>query len=350
MNVPCCRLDSVLLVVVLTLVMIPGLSATAQQLGMNDDGEFDPTIVCTRHGYFWHGQMVTWDEIVDALRDQRDEGPVQPRFCQTNGFHEEGMHEQLSQRIMEVYRELMEPAGLSYQSISPRGCRYWDSLRSSDDLDPADADVTGLVLLDGRPAAGTQIVVLPTAEDHARLAVQLDDGKLAEPLNEHQTTCDEQGQFRFKPIDEKFFLAAVHPEGFAMVGSSVSDASCEIELQPWGTLSVTAADDAGELDASFVSMISIEGEELSFSVRHTEFGEDPVAIALPPGTVTTRYSIQVEESRISVPAVSFELGAGETKDVVLEGPDEQARDRAAIMRALLEGTRESERRGGGGKR
>ncbi len=341
MKISRCRFDSVSLVVfVLTVAMMPGLAATAQQLGVDDNGEFDPTIVCTRHGYFWHNQMVTWDEIVDAFREQRDEGPVQPRFCQTNGFHEEEKHEPLSQRIMEVYRELMEPAGLSYQSISPRGGRYWDSLRSADDLEPADNDVTGVVLCDGQPVAGTQVVILPATEDYARLAVQLNDGKLVEPLNEHQSTCDEQGQFRFNPLDDEFFLAAVHPEGFALVGSSVNEDSCQIELQPWGTLDVTAADDAGELNASFVSAISLDGEELSFSVRHSEFGEDPLIITLPPGTVTTRYSIQTGDSRISVPAASFELAADESKDVVLEGPSaSDVETRAAIIRALLEEAR-----------
>src|SRR5262245_45320119 len=198
----------------------------------------NPHIVVADHVLLWDNRIVTWDQVLLEFRTLRRGGPFHPTFHFTHGINnrKDGESWQIwHNRIMAVYKELFEPAGVSLSNLSPRGSEKFDAIKTADDLrpDPNRARPGKLLTPDGSPAAGAQVVVLPTK---AVLGVALQGTQLRDPFDELWTLTDEQGNFTIYPTEEECLIAAIDPSGFVIQRAPPKGDSLTLRLSHWATV------------------------------------------------------------------------------------------------------------------
>ena len=179
----------------------------------------EPRIIIAEHVLLWDDQIVTWDEVVARLRTMRESGPFRAHFYTTNGLHAKDGWKDYHDRIMKLYREIFEPVGVSFGSLSPKGSARWDAIRTADDLrpDPKRMRSGQVVTPQGERARDAQVIVLPTAGPFAASDVILSGAQMRDPLNEQWSSTDEIGHFVVHPTYDSYHLAILgvtHP-GFA---------------------------------------------------------------------------------------------------------------------------------------
>ena len=293
-----------------------------------------PQIIIAQHVLLWDGRIVTWDEILTRFRLMRREGPFHPSFKDTTGLYANKVQgwQFWHDRIMGVYKELFQPDGVSFGSISPRGSKVYDAIVTEDDLtpDPAQGRKGRLLDANGKPAAGAQVVLLPIDDN---LEVSLDGTKLRYPYDECWTTTNEKGEFTIYPKDEEFFIATLHPSGFALQrGTTKNDKQLPVELnlQLWATVTFSSTGET-ENQSGHISCHPLGDAQgwPEFAVSEIKTKGKPIAIQVPSGKIDVSRSLIIKEgTAISLPFETFSLKPSEEKTMEIKPASKEDKARA----------------------
>jgi beta-lactamase regulating signal transducer with metallopeptidase domain len=295
----------------------------------------EPHIIIAEHVLLWDGQRImTWNEIVLRLRLLRRDGPFHATFLTTSGVsakQDEGW-QFWHDRIMKLYREMFQPVGVTFGSVSPRASPRYDAIKTEGDLvpDPMLARKGKLLAPEGPGAAGAQVVVLPKESLNE---VSLKGTQLSQPYDEQWVATDEKGQFTIYPNDDDYFVVALHPSGFTIEhGSSKDDkqTSLELQLRPWASVTFTSTGDAKDQSASLEAQPLGEGHQWPrFSLFQIQTAGKPIETKVPPGRIVARRSLKMDQgTSISLPLEAFSLAPDESHTLELKPPTDDDRKRA----------------------
>jgi hypothetical protein len=306
----------------------------------------EPSIIIAEHVLLWDNQIVTWDEVVARLRAMRESGPFRAHFYTTNGLSgkKDGWKD-YHDRIMNLYRELFEPVGVSFGSLSAKGSARWDAIRTVDDLrpDPKRMRSGQVVTPQGERARGAQVIILSTMVPLAMSQVMLAGAQLRDPFDEHWYPTDENGHFVGYPTDDSYLLAILHPSGFAIQAGAGKNVV--FRLQPWATMTFSSTGDVAEQQANV--LITPTGSRPGapcFAIYSIETKGKPVEVKVPAGKIVLSRSLAMEKGMyISLPVEEFSLTPGETRTFDLKPPSEADRKRSQELYERLHGPRRNDR-------
>ncbi len=175
-------------------------------------------------------RIVTWDELVQLLRDTSRKSRFIPALYPTvetiDQFNVRGP------QLLKIAEELKASStycgGMQYNS----SMRY-NAIRTPADLKP---DLTrrreGLVrLANGQPAVGATAVLVTAGKYDC--SIYIDKRDIRDPLDDIWIKTDEQGRYHFFPTGDKFAVCALHPTGFGLATSEQIAKGQPITLAPW---------------------------------------------------------------------------------------------------------------------
>lgn len=299
-------------------------------------------IIITGHVILHDGEIVTWEQVQARLDEAAAEAVIQPQFLVTHEGHARA--EALRERRWELYKRLYDAGrirGMSIGSLSPRTSKRLDAIRTPADLVPDPARrLEGRVLgVDGRPLADAEVFLLP--EEHIN-GVYLKDGRVRNPFDEHLTRSDADGQFVIHEAAGETQIAAVHPNGFAVMSLDEFRRSGTVRLREWATVRGRrpARGDGSEQSVDF-TCYPVPG--ISFHIYETAIDESGgfVQPHVPPGKVTVQRSLPGDQgTSYGFPAATAELAPGAEYELELGPVPDDVRARLELMKRELE-----ERRG-----
>ena len=293
-----------------------------QQPAANEKHQ-EPRIIIAEHVLLWDDQIVTWDQVVARLRAMRESGPFRGHFYFTNGVSakkdgEKDYHD----RIMNLYREIFEPVGISIGSVSPKGSARWDAIRTADDLRPNPKRMRSgqVVTPQGERARDAQVIVLPTAGPFATSTVMLSGTRLRDPSDEQWSPTDENGHFIVYPADDSYVLAILHPSGFVIQAGTAKNVV--FRLQPWSTITFSSTGNVADQQANLsITPTGLQPGQAGFAIYSIETKGKPVDVKVPAGKTVLSRSLTMERGRsISLPVEEFLLSPGETRTFELKPP------------------------------
>lgn len=305
----------------------------------------EPSIVIAEHVLLWEGkEVVTWDEVVARFRKLRPAGPFQPDFYFTNGVSNRKQGENWdfwSDRINALYRELFEPAGVSYTSISPLNGGKFDAIRTAQDLipDPKLARSGRVVTPQGKAAANAQVIILPTTGVND---ISLNGTKLRDRFNEDWLPTDDTGEFTIHPSREEYLIVALHESGFVLEKHSADEdrlLKLDLQLQPWATVTIASNDKAAKQDVKVTAYPQGRVDRWPyFTIYEIEAKDQPVDVVVPPGAISVSRSFKMEQgTSISIPAEAFEIQPGHQHELAIAPASEAERARANELHQNLRG-------------
>jgi len=302
----------------------------------------EPKIIIAEHVLMWDDRIMNWDSIVARLRLLRRDQPVHPTFYTTNGVSakkDEGW-QFWHDRIMKVYPELFQPAGVTFGSLSPRGSKLYDAIKTEDDLRPNPALARSGQVLDpqGNPARGAQVVVLPIKDN---LPLALKGTSLRDPHDERWTQTDERGRFTIYPREDEYFVAVLHASGFALHRGTDKDkqAEPELTLAPWAIIKFSTLGDVGKQTAAISARP--EGSDLDWptlELYDVKATAGPIDVPVPPGKLSVSRTLPMKEgSSISLPVETFSLQPGEERIIQMKPATDDDRKQAADLYEMIHG-------------
>jgi hypothetical protein len=282
----------------------------------------------------WENQIVTWDQVVKRLRAMRETGPFRATFSSTNGLlRSKDGEKDYHDRILKLYRELFEPVGVSFASISPRGSARYDAIRTADDLrpDPRHARSGQVITPQGEPAREAQVLVLPTAGPFAALDVALAGTQIRDPFDEQWSPTDEGGRFVVYPKDDTDLLMILHPSGFATQSGAAKDE--EVRLQPWATMTLSSTGDVADQHANIsIRPTGTRAGEPGLQVYSIKTKGKPVEIKVPAGEIVVYRSLEMTQGMsVSLPVEAFSLRPGDARALELKPPSDADRKQAQAI-------------------
>jgi hypothetical protein len=302
-------------------------------------------IVIAQHVIVWDGRVRTWDEVVTELREIRKaQGkPIHPNLYFTNGAHSAGHWETYKAKAFEIYKELFEPAGVSFGSISPRAGPRYDVLRQAEDLIPDPKTLrSGVVVEQGQPKAGVLVVLVP--EEGVMPVMLKPDLTLRDPHDEVWTVTRPDGRFTLPvqpahAVDKlteppTYALAALSPTGYRLTKIPVEGAKATIELLPLARVELTPVEGKQQrIDITLRGGLSDKSP--GFSIYEIDLRDKPLSLPLPVGKVTIQRAFLHEDggSR-SYPAETVRIGPGESRKVILPNVTEEEAERKWIEESL----------------
>jgi hypothetical protein len=244
-----------------------------------------------------------------------------------------------------LYREILEPVGVSFGSVSPKASARYDAIRTADDLrpDPKRMRSGQVVTPQGERARDAQVIVLPTDGPFATSSVMLSGTQLRDPLDEEWSPTDENGHFIAHPQDKSYLLAILHPSGFAI--QSGAPKNVVFRLQPWATIKFSSTGEVADQEAKLsIRPAGIKAGETEFAIYSIKTTDKPVEVNVPAGNVVLSRSLAMGQGRaVSFPVEEFALKAGETRTVMLKPPSEADRKRAQDFYEQVHGRQRQER-------
>ena len=246
--------------------------------------------------------------FVNPVRSERS-------FYTTNGLSgkKDGWKD-YHDRIMNLYRELFEPVGVTFASVSPKGSARWDAIRTADDLRPDPKRVRSgqVVTPQGERARDAQVIVLPTAGPFAMSTIMLSGTQLRDPFDERWLPTDENGHFVVYPTDDSYLLAILHPSGFAIQAGPTKNVV--FRLQPWATIKFSSTGDVADQQANVsITPTGAKPGEAGFAIYSIETKGKPVEVKVPAGAIVLSRSLTVAHgTSTSLPVKEFSLKPGET--------------------------------------
>jgi beta-lactamase regulating signal transducer with metallopeptidase domain len=304
-----------------------------------------PTIIIAEHALLWDNQIVTWEQVLNGFRAMRLSGPFRARFAFTNAVarrKNEGWR-YWNDRIMAVYPDLFSPIGVTVGSLSPRGSEKFDAVRTTEDLRPDSARArAGEVLMpDGKPAAGAQVVVLPVADS---LTVMLSGAQLRDSLDEQWTLTDATGRYTVYPQKDDCWIAALHPEGFALRRGAAKDEHRTVRLQPWATVTFSSTGESAGQTADINANPTGTGPKGPyFDVYQIKTKGKPIDVNVPAGKMVVSRSLETKEGvAIAAPVEAFSLAPGEQRTLAVAPANAADRAAASDKFERLHGTKKTE--------
>ena len=299
--------------------------------------------VITRHAVIHaepnSARVIDRDELIRVIEEASLDREVRPHFWSLN---DAGVQEtEIRQEFWTLYKKLYDEkrcTGSSWGSLSPRAWKYWDEIRSQEDLTPdPQKSIQGKVLtVDLQPVSEAHVFLLP---DEPRLSVYLQSGRVRNFVEEHLVSTNSEGGFEIAPTHEEYWIIACHPTGFAMGPVEELDESGTIQLKPWAKVSgqITTS---GILDqikfplSEYPIHLQSKTNGVSFHIYETEFkrsGEFQQP-CVPPGTVQVGRSFKIESGgSMSFFEFNTELIPGQSREIQFEEMTESMK--ANIQRA-----------------
>ena len=318
----------------------PAAQGPKADSGKSAANSADPHIVIAEHVILWDHHVVTWDQVVKRLRAKRVAGPFHATFLTTNGVHRtKGGEQAYDDRIHKLYRELFEPVGVTYASISPRGSAYYDAIRTAEDTlpNPKFARSGQVVTPEGKPATDAQVIVLPAFGPLTASSVAISGTQLRDPLDEQWVSTDENGQFTVYPREADYLLMVLHPAGY--LSQKVPATTQVLRLEPWATITLGSTGDIAEIQAT----ISIwpnganPGDPWTQIYLNLIKGKS-IEIKVPTGQITVSQSLEMGRGVfMSLPADRFFLEPGEGRTVEVKPPSDADRKRAKALYEEMHG-------------
>jgi beta-lactamase regulating signal transducer with metallopeptidase domain len=295
-------------------------------------------ILIAQHVIVWDGRIRTWDEVVTELREIRKAKgkPIHPNFYFTNGAHSAGRWETYHAKVLELYKELFELAGVSFGSISPRAGPRYDVLRKAEDLVPDPKTLrSGVVVEKGQPKAGVLVVLVP--EEGLMPVVLKPDLTLRDPHDEVWTVTGADGRFTL-PVqpahaEDKltapptYALAAISPTGYGLASIPAEGKKAAIELLPLARLELTPVE--GKQQQVNLSLRGgLPDKSPGFSIYEIDLRDKSLTLSLPAGKITIQRSFPHKDggSR-SYPAETVDIGPGDSRKVKLPHVTEEEAER-----------------------
>ncbi|MCY2965861.1 MAG: M56 family metallopeptidase [Planctomycetota bacterium] len=277
-------------------------------------------IVIAKNVIVWDRQVVTWDEVVDRLRAQRKKlgAPIHPNLYFTNGAHAEKLWKKYHDASMQMYRELFEPVGISFGSISPRASERYDQYTEQSDLDPNPELLRHGVVRDpqGELVVGATVVLFP--EEATMPIVLREDLSLRDTLDEIWTTTDREGRFRIESPASGYRLAVISSAGFTLASVPEVGEEIEIELPPLARVDLAGVAGAKQKVGLSIHFPGLPNDAAYFQIYDFELKVKPRAMPLPAGAITVSRSFdRGQGSSVSVPAETINLVPGERKSVTI---------------------------------
>jgi beta-lactamase regulating signal transducer with metallopeptidase domain len=295
-------------------------------------------IVIAQHVIVWDGRIRTWDEVVTELREIRKAHgkPIHPSFRFTNGAHAAGHWDTYKAKVFELYKELFEPAGVSFGSISPRAGPRYDVLRKAEDLVVTPKSLrSGVVVEKGQPKAGVLVVLVP--EEGMMPVVLKPDLTLRDPHDEVWAVTGPDGRFTLpvQPVHAldklteppTYALAAISPTRYGRARVPAEGEQATIDLQPLARVELTPVEGKPQrIDLSFRG--GLPDKSPGFSIYEIELRDKPLPLDLPPGKVTIQRAFRHQDgSSRSYPAATLRIGPGAGQQVELPNVTEEEAER-----------------------
>lgn len=282
-------------------------------------------VVVAEYVILWDGKIVTWDEMIEGLREMREraKGPVHPNFHFTHGAIKAGYFQSRQQDLFKVYEELFEPIGMSLGSISPRASPRYDAIKGPDDLVvPPEKIRKGIVrAAGGRPVKVGIAVLVP--EDAVMPVMLTPDLTLRDRWDEVWSRLDNLGRFDIPVTEPGQRLVILSPVGFAVADVPQPGQLSEITLTPSVTLDVSSQDQSPQELGLTIRPAGLPQTFPGFSIYEVKIGEKPAVLRLPPGqiAISRTYDLGNGTSRL-VPGEQLELRAGERRKISMSPPAE----------------------------
>lgn len=302
-------------------------------------------ILIAEHVIVWDGRIRTWDEVVTKLREIRKaQGkPIHPNFYFTNGAHSAGHWETYKTKADGLYKELFEPAGMSFGSISPRAGPRYDVLRKAEDLVPDPKTLrSGVVVEKGQPKAGVLVVLVP--EEGVMPVMLKPDLTLRDPHDEVWTVTGPDGRFTL-PVQPAhatdkltepptYALAAISPTGYRLASIPAEGEAVTIELQPLARIELTPVEGKQQrIDLSLRG--GLPDKSPGFSIYEIDLRDKPVTLLLPVGKTTIqRAFLHQDGGSRSYPVETLQIGPGDSRKVKLPNVTEAEAERKWIEESL----------------
>jgi beta-lactamase regulating signal transducer with metallopeptidase domain len=295
-------------------------------------------ILIAEHVIVWDGRIRTWDEVVAELREIRKaQGkPIQPHFHFTNGAYSAGRWETYKAKAYELYKELFEPAGMSFGSISPRAGSRYDVLLKAEDLIPDPKTLrSGVVVEKGQPKGGVLVVLVPEEGD---MPVTLKpDLTLRDRYDEVWTVTGADGSFTLPvqpahAVDKlteppTYALAAISPTGYGLAKIPAEGKRATIELLPLARVELTPVEGKQQrVDLSLRG--GLPDKSPGFWIYEIGLRDKSLTLPLPAGKITIQRSFPHKDgSSISYPAETVNIGPGDSQKVKLPNVTEKEAER-----------------------
>jgi hypothetical protein len=291
-------------------------------------------ILIAQHVIVWDGRIRTWDEVVTELRALRKaQGkPIHPNFYFTNRAHAAGHWETYKAKTFEIYKELFEPAGVSFGSISPRAGPRYDVLRKAEDLVPDPRTLrSGVVVEKGQPKAGVLVVLVP--EEGEMPVVLKPDLTLRDRHDEVWTVTGPDGLFTLPvqpshAVDElteppTYALAAIAPTGYRLANIPAEGKKVTIELLPLARVELAPVEGKQQrIDLSLRG--GLPDKSPGFSIYEIDLRDKSLTLPLPAGKITIqRAFLHKDGGSRSYPAETMQTGPGDSRKVKLPNVTEE---------------------------
>ncbi len=302
-------------------------------------------IVIAQHVIVWDGRIRTWGQVETELREIRKARgkPIHPNFQFTNGAHAAGHWDTYKSKVFEIYKELFEPAGVSFGSISPRAGPRYDVLRKADDLVSNPNTLrSGVVDEKGKPKAGVLVVLVP--EEGVMPVMLKPDLTLRDPLDEVWTITGPDGRFTLpvQPIHAldklteppTYALAAMASTGYRLAKIPAEGEEATIELLPLARVELTPVEGKQQwIDLSVRG--GLPDKSPGFSIYEIDLRDKPLPLDLPSGKITIHRAFRHKDggSR-SYPAETKQIGPGGNQKFKLPNITEEEARRMWIEKSL----------------
>ena len=192
---------------------------------------------------------------------------------------------------MNLYRELFEPVGVTFGSVSPKGsaalgCHPYG--RRPSPRHKTHAFRAGCHTATRACTRCPGDLTVDTSPFHVHR--MLSGSQLRDPFDERWSPTDENGHFIVYPTDDSYLLAILHPSGFAI--QSGASKNVVFRLQPWATISLSSTGDVAEqLTNVSISPTGAKPEEAGFAIYSIETKGKPVEVKVPAGVIVVSRSL-----------------------------------------------------------
>jgi beta-lactamase regulating signal transducer with metallopeptidase domain len=252
-------------------------------------------------------RIVTWDELLQLMRDASKTARIVPEIYGTNGSFKE--FEPRSLKLTKLADELKAPTYL-LSFVQPSGSERYDSISGPEDLKPDRSRLRAgtIRLANGKLAVGATVVLQPRPKYAALIYMNRAD--LRDRLDEIWIKTDERGRFHFYPKDDDFAVAALHPSGFGLATAAQLAKGDPITLAPWGQIDLKGNSETG-LSATRTG----EGKN-PVPINLQTFSHTGHTVLMPAGRVWIQ---RLTDDKISGHTLAV-VGVGETKVITIEPP------------------------------
>jgi len=252
-------------------------------------------------------RIVTWDQLLQLLRDASKTARIVPWIYGTTGGFKQ--FEPRALELTKLAKELKAPTWL-LAFAQYDGSQVYDAIRGPDDLkpDPSRLREGTVRLANGQPAVGATVVMHVRREFEG--LIYINGKELSDSLDEVWMKTDDHGRFHFYPKTDDFTVAALHPTGFGLATGVQLAKGQAIALAPWGQIEMK-----GNSETGISATRTGEGKN-PVKINLQTFSHTGKSVPMPAGRVWIQ---RLTESKITGDTLVV-VGPGETKAVTIQPP------------------------------